>query len=131
MCPFLLRGYHEGESVFEICGWPDGAIYLKSVTKAGCEACQPPDTVCVQPAERQTLIGKSVSYTKAIVDWIKAGRPARSPSLTEQIFYSICLPCSDYDEGACRICGCVVSPIGGPLLNKIAMATQHCPKNLW
>ncbi len=70
------------------------------------------------------------SYTKAMLRWIKAGRPVRSDIEVARIFDTICRPCEHFDEGrgSCTVCGCKVSRSGSALRNKLAMMTENCPK---
>ena len=76
---------------------------------------------------------KMLRYTRAIARWIKAGRPARLREDVAQIYYENCVPCSEMDgkTGQCRVCGCHIGLKTSPLLNKIAMATEHCPLDKW
>jgi hypothetical protein len=83
------------------------------------------------------MIRRIMTWTEAIAGWIAAGRPERSDAEVKEIFNKFCnkpsKPCSWYDPDRklCKGCGCNVSENGQPALNKIKMATQHCPQNLW
>lgn len=72
-------------------------------------------------------------YTRALSRWIKAGRPARSEDEILGIFTTYCQTCEymESDRGRCKQCGCHVGTVKSPLLNKIAMATEHCPVEKW
>jgi hypothetical protein len=82
-------------------------------------------------------------FCKAIVRWIKAGRPKRTPEEVARLYAETCavckphfVPCKDGDGGRCQICRCNVSALAvGPGLttpgNKITMATEHCPAGKW
>ncbi len=72
-------------------------------------------------------------YARALSRWIKAGRPVRSEDEILGIFATYCQRCEYLDEkhGRCKICGCHVGTVASPLLNKIAMGTEHCPVGKW
>jgi hypothetical protein len=72
-------------------------------------------------------------FAEAIIKWEKAGRPTRSDDLVRKIFDNHCCPCSEFDKdnGLCSICTCKVQQEGVAVLNKIAMATEHCPRRKW
>jgi hypothetical protein len=69
-------------------------------------------------------------YAKALYQWTKAGFPERTQEEVEQIEREICRPCEAYRDGRCKRCGCNVS-LGPALVNKIRMATEHCPAKKW
>jgi len=73
------------------------------------------------------------NYWRAIRKWIAAGRPTRNDGEVEEIHRTYCKRCAWYDEERkrCKGCGCKVRPDGTALLNKIRMATEHCPRNFW
>ena len=72
-------------------------------------------------------------FAAAINRWVQAGRPTRSPDLVRKIYQNQCWPCTDFDKehGICMICSCKVQQDGSAVLNKIAMATEHCPRRKW
>ena len=72
-------------------------------------------------------------YTRALSRWIKAGRPVRGEDEILGIFSTYCQECElmDQDYGRCSACGCHVGTVRSPLVNKIAMGTEHCPKKKW
>ena len=74
-----------------------------------------------------------LTYAEAVARWTAAGCPTRSKEDTEEIFRVLCFPCGMFDrpQRRCRECGCRVSPVGPAILNKIKMATEHCPLGRW
>jgi hypothetical protein len=72
-------------------------------------------------------------YKEALTRWIGEGRPVRSDEEVEAIHTKFCKPCEWYDaeKKRCRGCGCKVSTSTFAVINKIKMATEHCPKGLW
>ncbi len=72
-----------------------------------------------------------IQYIEAVTEWVAAGRPTRSDAEIADIVRIFCKPCSFYYRGSCRECHCHVRESGPVLLNKVAMATQHCPRGKW
>ena len=72
-------------------------------------------------------------YTRALSRWIKAGRPIRSEEEIRSIFQEHCRLCEERDaqRNVCRSCGCYIGLEAAPLRNKLAMATEDCPKGKW
>ncbi len=72
-------------------------------------------------------------YGRALSRWIKAGRPVRDEDEIFGIFTTYCQECEylDQEYDRCKVCGCHVGLRAAPLLNKIAMATEHCPLEKW
>jgi hypothetical protein len=73
------------------------------------------------------------NYWEAIKRWVKAGRPVRSDEEVAELHANFCAKCDWFDKESsrCKGCGCNVKPTGSALLNKIKMATEHCPQQLW
>jgi hypothetical protein len=74
------------------------------------------------------------SYKEALIKWNKAGRPTRTQEEVEKIHEEFCdVPCEwyDTDQKRCRGCGCKVTVGSIAILNKLKMATEHCPKDKW
>ena len=73
------------------------------------------------------------NYWKAVTRWIAAGRPTRSAEDVKTIHADFCADCNWYDKESrrCKGCGCSVKPKGIAILNKIEMATEHCPQRFW
>ena len=67
-------------------------------------------------------------YAAAILKWSRAGWSRRTPDEVKAIFRTKCLPCPERQRGKCKKCGCRVSEGTIALVNKIRMATEHCPK---
>ena len=72
-------------------------------------------------------------YKEAIKRWIAAGRPTRSKEEVEHIHTTFCKRCDWYDKEKqrCRECGCKVNLGSVAILNKLKMATEHCPQGLF
>jgi hypothetical protein len=70
------------------------------------------------------------NYWKAVSGWIAAGRPVRTGKEVKRVYNDFCASCDWYDPESqrCKGCGCSVKPKGIALLNKIKMATEHCPR---
>lgn len=114
-----------------------------AVTPRVCRLCQAPTTNAetsqdgpenaAPPPETPGLVRRTLSYAEALIEWTAAGRPERSDKDVEQIFHRFCKPCRWYDRRRqiCRGCGCRVADTGFAITNKIKMATEHCPRNLW
>jgi hypothetical protein len=108
------------------------------ITFAECEKCLI-DLEQVTPKEESEIlefptVGKQIqTYWRALKKWVAAGRPERSNEEVAKIHTNHCSQCDWYDVEAqrCKGCGCKVRPAGVATLNKIKMATEHCPKNLW
>ncbi len=109
------------------------------VTARACKRCQTPsihievNDNTAPPAETPGFVRRTLSYAEALIAWAAAGRPERSDKEVERIFYQHCKPCNWFDpeKQICRGCGCRVAENGVAVLNKIKMATEHCPRELW
>lgn len=132
------------------CADSAGPHFTKEVCDEQCSQC-PRHLAAVELAERleaarckaaeqagevpktPSLMRRSMNYAEAVTGWVAAGRPERSAEETQRIFQQHCSKCAWYDKEKqiCRGCGCKVTNVGHPMLNKIKMATQHCPRNLW
>jgi hypothetical protein len=110
----------------------------KKVTCDGCEQCkgdlkQLGGSLKVEAPETPALAQQAKNYWKAVKKWIAAGRPTRDNSEVKKIHANYCLRCDWYDKDSerCKGCGCKVKPAGKALLNKVKMATEHCPRDFW
>lgn len=125
---------------------PDGSLQvcafcLATRKKIDCSACQNCKGELAQldgtfnPEAPQTpaLTAQAKNYWKAVKKWISAGRPVRSDEDVKKIHANYCLQCDWYDKQVqrCKGCGCKVRPSGAALLNKVRMATEHCPRDFW
>jgi len=83
--------------------------------------------------EYPSLITQVNNYRLAVTRWIKAGRPKRTDDEIKEIYEKHCKSCDWYDKetSRCKGCGCRVVPKGLALTNKLKMATEHCPQNLF
>lgn len=79
------------------------------------------------------LYTQMLSYKEALKKWVKAGKPTRTQEQVDQIVEDHCKKCDWYDKEAerCKGCGCRVSNSSIAIVNKVKMATEHCPKGLW
>jgi hypothetical protein len=86
-----------------------------------------------EPPAAPTLPVQIARYARAVAGWVAQGMPVRDAAEVERIFEQVCRFCALYDADGerCTGCGCAVKPAGDALLNKIAMGTQHCPKQYW
>lgn len=73
------------------------------------------------------------TYWTAVKRWVAAGRPKRTKEEVKSLHATFCAKCDWYDPGSqrCKGCGCRVAPKGIAILNKIEMATEHCPQKFW
>jgi hypothetical protein len=122
----------------------------KEVARQECNACLvelatfnlQPDIIIRQYREHESEIEKDKDYPSlltqvnnyrlSVTRWIKAGRPTRTEGEIERLFI-ICKKCDWYDvkTSRCKGCGCRVVPKGLAIVNKLKMATEHCPRNLF
>jgi hypoxanthine phosphoribosyltransferase len=70
------------------------------------------------------------NYTQAIISHFNNGRQTRSEEEIARI-YNVCSECRYFTGKDCSLCGCRVSQTPNAYLNKIAMASQHCPIGKW
>ncbi|GEM_PF-2380713 len=78
------------------------------------------------------IIKRAGRYTKAVSKWIAAGRPTRTQEEIDERL-AVCQKCPFYNakHKACSECGCNVNSQAEGLSNKLAMATEQCPKGYW
>jgi len=105
------------------------------------ECCPPtarkatsPSNRSATPVKRQEtapgLLAKLANYSRAVFDWLRAGKPCRSDAEVRAILV-ICEPCEDFDGRHCLGCGCCINQGKRALLNKARMKTAHCPLGKW
>ena len=94
---------------------------------------EPTAAAAEPPPEPPGLVRRAASYAGAVARWTAAGRPERSDKEVERIFHQFCKTCDwfDPDKQICRGCGCRVAEGGYAVQNKIKMATENCPRDLW
>ncbi len=86
----------------------------------------------IRPTLKTPSIKKRITtYVTALKEWKKAGKPIRSDEEVLRIFEVFCDKCKSHKKNRCLFCGCRVAINGYPITNKIKMATEHCPKELW
>jgi hypothetical protein len=85
------------------------------------------------PPDPPGLVKRVFSYAEALAQWTAAGQPVRPDKEVERIFNSHCKTCKWFDpeRQICRGCGCRVAETGMAVVNKIKMATENCPRELW
>lgn len=136
-CPFIP---HESARGVFVC--PD----CKEPTPAGRTYQKPPRRNCpnapdlIPIAERlaeetgdRTILNKVAHCGVALLHWSFGGFQTRSKEEVQRIYTEHCRPCEYFDAvaDACKICGCNVRAEGMAIRNKIAMATEKCPKGKW
>jgi hypothetical protein len=83
-----------------------------------------------------TIATRVQTFAEATAQWIAAGRPVRDEAEVLRIYDDICGPCdrreatAEPDVSWCQQCGCRLGR-GGQVLNKILLATEHCPLGKW
>lgn len=81
-----------------------------------------------------SLPSQAMEAAGSFARWIAAGSPTRDETTVLAIYDEHCAGCEnlrgEYPDTHCAKCGCYVSP-GGTIVNKIAMATEHCPAGKW
>jgi len=118
MCPYRYKG-QEGH----VC-----SITNLGVDSEICHRCDAKTRV--EEKKNQAKLGtKVMNYFGAVRRWVASGSPTRTPEEVKELFETHCKGCEMYDEEkhACKTCGCNIAPVGDPLANKLAMATEHCP----
>lgn len=98
-----------------------------------CKQCGRRETSREQLSTPCLVGGRLARYAVAVGRWVKAGRPVRTPAAIRLIYAELCCPCSALDKATeiCMVCGCKVLADGHPVRNKVAMATEHCPRRKW
>lgn len=92
-----------------------------------------------------TIAQKTKRYSKAFIRWRRAGYPVRPEAEAQEIYETLCCPCTDFDENrkTCSLCGCKLRPrgklakmlrlfvgdVGSALAAKTRMATEHCARS--
>jgi hypothetical protein len=94
------------------------------------------DALKVSPEESKEFPSLSTqlwNYQNALKRWQAAGRPVRDTEEVENILETHCKGCDWYDKDSkrCKGCGCKVTAGSMAIFNKIKMATEHCPQELW
>lgn len=118
-------------------GWPvDGKETANSPTGSAAPAA--PASPPGKPDSSGTggearFADKAVRYATAVARWIAAGSPARTDDDVERIYETLCRPCEYFNpqRQGCKVCGCRLGKSKNALVNKIRMATEHCPRQKW
>jgi len=148
-CPTRFLGTVKGVVKHALCNDASKNQFRRIVRPIDCRRClglepeetpasdvppEPPMPVELPVApEPPGLVRRAIGYSEALARWTVAGRPERSDKEVERIFHQHCKPCKWYDpeRQMCRGCGCRVAENGYAVLNKIKMATESCPRDLW
>ena len=146
-CSKCYRCVQNGRVIYRICDDPTAVFYQQCVESPVCQRCtsragaaplpapesHSPEPMQPQLPEPPGLVRRALSYAEALAQWTAAGRPERSDKEVERIFTGFCKPCRWFHRHRqiCRGCGCRVADKGFVITNKIKMATEHCPRNLW
>jgi hypothetical protein len=119
--------------------------FKQIVQPADCQRClarlpikpaaetEPTPAASEPPPEPTGLVRRAAYCAGAFAQWTAAGRPSRPDTEVERIFHQFCKTCDwfDPDKQICRGCGCRVAEGGYAVQNKIKMATENCPRDLW
>lgn len=81
-------------------------------------------------SRRPSFVRRVRTYLTAITRWTLAGWPHRTTEEIERI-YHLCENCSHFRNEGCAACGCKLGRTRKGLRNKIAMATEGCPRGMW
>ena len=142
-CAKRLVGMSRDTVTQATCVNSSSVHYKRLVRPSQCRRClaalavtqsdQHAATGAAPPPKTPNLLRRTLSYAEAFIDWTAAGKPERSDEEVQRTFHQFCKPCRWFDRRRqiCRGCGCRVADNGFAILNKIKMATQHCPRNLW
>lgn len=79
------------------------------------------------------LASMAARLASATAKWIAAGSPIREKEEIDNIFATYCSVCEHFNKenSSCNRCGCRCKEDNGEFLNKIRMATEHCPIQKW
>ena len=97
--------------------------------------CKPPSPA-VKRQQKAVIAANPVRrYLTARDKWIAAGKPLRDAAERRTLF-AICEACPEYqplpvvEGGRCKACSCGIAR-ERDTLNKIAWATEECPRGRW
>lgn len=139
-CPFQLNA--DGLWQCPDCGW----IYPRPGPRRSPRRNCPKSPDITEAAERLGITGDDIKHwAQSLAKWMRAKFPMRTP---EQVDYClhICVKCKEFIPsnpkctgetcrikigGYCKACGCRVSKSRVAISNKLAMATEACPKGKW
>jgi hypothetical protein len=127
LCPDCRRPYRGKIAPRRNCSGPAGHSPLAT----GHSPRPTPDL-----SDAAARLGVSLAdvghYAAALARWTAAGFPTRDAAEVARIEAEHCRPCTPhYRDGRCKKCGCRVNTSGLAVVNKIAMATEHCPLGKW
>lgn len=76
------------------------------------------------------LLVRAGNYAEALKRWAAKGFLTRSKEEIDRLFEKHCSVCDAYDPNRqiCLDCGCRVAKHGLPVFNKLALATESCPR---
>jgi hypothetical protein len=137
----------DGADRHPTCNDPMKVCFLRLIRPIDCRRClgleseptgpetsdPPPPPAPAGVPTPPGLIRRAYSWAEAVARWTAAGQPTRPDKEVERIFNESCKTCKWFDpeRQICRGCGCRVAENGVAVINKIKMATEHCPRELW
>jgi hypothetical protein len=133
----VIHKRHLGEQiVIYRCANPAASQFTQNVNLEQCLQCPHYQPVVEVVPRVPSLPRRILTWAEATVEWVAQGRPERSDEEVARLHATFCAsspPCRWYDvnKQRCQGCGCKVTANGPAIFNKIKMATQHCPRNLW
>jgi hypothetical protein len=135
----VIHTRRQGELVIFRCANPTVPTFTQDVTPEVCQQCPQREPVVVEAGRAPrvpNIVRRALTWAEATATWVANGRPERSAEEVARIHATFCAPsppCRWYDAShqRCLHCGCGVKASGPAIFNKIKMATEHCPRNLW
>lgn len=111
----------------------------KKITLEDCQKCPysglDPGVLATAPKPKKypSLTRQAENYAIALAKWTTAKFPVRTNEEIKFIFSQHCAKCDWFDpkKKRCKNCGCRVTTSSIAIVNKIKMATEHCPRGLW
>jgi hypothetical protein len=108
----------------------------RDITLEDCQTCHYHGGVPVsapKPKKYPSLTRQAENYAIALAKWTAAKFPVRTNEEIKFIFSQHCAKCDWFDlkKKRCKNCGCRVTTSSIAIVNKIKMATEHCPRGLW
>jgi len=81
---------------------------------------------------KPSLLNQAANYAKAVTQHVLTGSQTRTDEEVSELM-QLCESCEHYDQqiGRCGVCGCRCNKSKSAWLNKLRMASQHCPKGKW
>jgi len=130
-CAYQVIGIASSGKHCYRCAWCDHERESRHPPERLHRKC--PKAPALEPeAKRLGIAWEDVEhYAEAIRRWVIAGRPTRTQAEVKTIYAEHCEPCDDHIDGRCKKCRCCVNVSRIALVNKIKMASEHCPDEKW